>query len=127
MSIPLFDEIIEPNDQTEARRQHLDKMRELVGNVYPNKFDRSSVTGAEDTISNLLEFGKIRDVVDEIKQIVSTLKERERPAPELKDPLNAKLKALGNVRTSGRLATPPISRGLLRHATGIAVASGAFV
>jgi lysyl-tRNA synthetase class 2 len=107
MSIPLFDEIIEPNDQTEARRHHLDKMRELVGNVYPNKFDRTSVTGVEDTISNLLEFGEIRDVVDEIKQIVSTLKERERPAPELKDPLNAKLKALGNVRTSGRLATPP--------------------
>jgi len=68
MSIPLFDEIIEPNDQTEARRHHLDKMRELVGNVYPNKFDRTSVTGVEDTISNLLEFGEIRDVVDEIKQ-----------------------------------------------------------
>jgi len=30
MSIPQFDEIIEPNDQTIARREHLDRLRELM-------------------------------------------------------------------------------------------------
>ena len=107
MNIPEFNEIIEPNDQTEARKAHLESLRGLIGNVYPNKFDRTNITGKEDTISNLLEFPAITEVVAEIKQIVSTLKERERPAPELKDPLNARLKELGNVRISGRLATPP--------------------
>ncbi|NJM53543.1 MAG: hypothetical protein HC846_09245 [Blastocatellia bacterium] len=53
MSIPEFDEIIEPNDQTEARREHLEKLSEIVGNVYPNKFDRTNITGAEDTIQTL--------------------------------------------------------------------------
>ena len=34
LSIPF----IEDNDQISARREHLDALRELVGNVYPNKF-----------------------------------------------------------------------------------------
>ncbi|HJY26904.1 MAG TPA: lysine--tRNA ligase [Pyrinomonadaceae bacterium] len=53
MSIPF----IEENDQTLARREHLEALRELVGNVYPNKFERSDVveTGKEDTITAIVE------------------------------------------------------------------------
>ena len=53
MSIPF----IEENDQTIARRQHLDALRELVGNVYPNKFERSRVVdpNREDTITAIVE------------------------------------------------------------------------
>ncbi len=107
MSISEFNEIIEPNDQTEARREHLEKLRELVGNVYPNKFDRSRITGAEDTITHILEFEPVTEIVREIKEHISTLNEGERPNAELKGQLNEKLKALGNVRIAGRLATPP--------------------
>ena len=48
---------IEDNDQTLARRAHLDALRELVGNVYPNKFERSEIVkaGREDTISSVVE------------------------------------------------------------------------
>jgi len=37
---------------TVARRDHLEALRQLVGNVYPNKFERSEVVqpGREDTI-----------------------------------------------------------------------------
>jgi len=107
MTIPAFDEIIEPNDQTLARREHLDAMRELVGNVYPNKFARTAVSGTEDTITNILHHDPIAAIVTEIKAVVATLAERERPAAELKDALNAKLREFGNVRISGRLAVPP--------------------
>ena len=53
MSLPF----IEENDQTEARRAHLDALRELVGNVFPNKFERSEIIepGREDTISGIVE------------------------------------------------------------------------
>ncbi len=115
MSIPLFDEIIEPNDQTAARAEHLAAMRELVGNVYPNKFTRSAVSGTEDTITNILHFAPIVEIVNEIKAIVATLAERERPPAEIKDGLNARLKDLGSVRVSGRLTTP--TRGNFVHLT----------
>ena len=48
---------IEENDQTIARRQHLDALHELVGNVYPNKFERSRVVdpSREDTITAIVE------------------------------------------------------------------------
>lgn len=104
MSIPEFDEIIEPNDQTEARREHLEKLRALVGNVYPNKFDRSQITGEEDTISNILHFAPITQL---IKQLKDATPEGEKPNQELKESLNAQLKEFGNVRVSGRLAVPP--------------------
>ncbi|HLM00191.1 MAG TPA: lysine--tRNA ligase [Pyrinomonadaceae bacterium] len=100
MSIPEFTEIIEPNDQTEARREHLEKLRALVGNVYPNKFDRSRVTGEEDTITRLVSF-------DEITKRIPQLAEGERPEKEIKDAINAELKELGSLRVAGRLATPP--------------------
>ncbi len=111
MNIPEFNEIIEPNDQTEARRAHLEALRELVGNVYPNKFDRSCITGVEDTISNVLHFAPISEVVAEIKAHVATLAEREKPDQELKDSLNRKLKELGTAKVSGRLTTTPRTMG----------------
>lgn len=104
MSIPEFNEIIEPNDQTEARAVHLEKLRELVGNVYPNKFDRTKITGAEDTITNLVKFEPIIEIVKELKD---NTPEGEKPDQELKSRLNEKLKSFGNVRISGRLAVPP--------------------
>ena len=100
MHIPPFDEIIEPNDQTRARAEHLDKLRELVGNVYPNQFERSRITGDEDTISRIVEFSGI---VRHIPQLA----EGERPSQEVKDAANAALKEFGSVRIAGRLATPP--------------------
>nr|MDQ3042065.1 hypothetical protein [Acidobacteriota bacterium] len=107
MNIPEFNEIIEPNDQTEARREHLGKLRDLIGNVYPNKYERTKISGAEDTVSNLLAFEPIAKVVTEIKAHIATLGEGEKPAPEFKESLNARLKEFGNVRISGRLAVPP--------------------
>jgi lysyl-tRNA synthetase class 2 len=107
MSVPQFEEIIEPNDQTEARREHLARLRELIGNAYPNKFDRSRVSGTDDTITNVLKFEPIAAVATEIGEVVSKLGERERPPAEIKDALNARLKELGNVRIAGRVAVPP--------------------
>ncbi len=107
MTIPEFTDIIEQNDQTAARLEHLEKLQEIVGNVYPNKFERSRVSGTEDTISNLLDFEPIKEIVGEIGDIVSKLAERERPPADIKDALNARLKEFGNVRVCGRLAVPP--------------------
>ncbi len=115
MDVPGFTEIVEQNDQTAARREHLEKLQELVGNVYPNKFERSHLSGTGDSISNLLRHQPVADVVSEIKEVVSKLAERERPPAEIKDALNARLKDLGNVRISGRLTTPP--RGNFVHLT----------
>ena len=79
MSIPF----IEENDQTIARREHLEALRGLVGNVYPNKFERSRIVdpGKEDTITAVVE--KFRDF---------------QPAEELNRFV---------VRLAGRLASPP--------------------
>ncbi|HEX6279828.1 MAG TPA: lysine--tRNA ligase [Pyrinomonadaceae bacterium] len=119
MNIPEFDEIVETNDQTEARLEHLGKLRELVGDVYPNKFDRSSLSGAEDTISALLKHPPMVAAAEEMAAVRSTLNEGERPPAEVKDKLNEQLKALGTVRIAGRLTTPP--RGNFVHLTdGIA-------
>ena len=115
MSIPAFEEIIEPNDQTAARAEHLAAMAELVGNVYPNRFVRSVVSGTEDTITNILHFPPVVEIVNDIKAVVATLAERERPPAEIKDALNARLKKFGAVRISGRLTTPP--RGNFVHLT----------
>ena len=38
MTVPF----IEENDQTLARREHLEALRQLVGNAYPNRFERSN-------------------------------------------------------------------------------------
>src|SRR3954453_16734820 len=115
MSIPQFEEIIETNDQTAARREHLDALRELVSNVYPNKFERSKLTGREDTITHLLAWEPVVDAAREMAELKATLAEGERPSAEYKDALNARLKALGIVHFAGRLTTPP--RGNFVHLT----------
>ena len=107
MTIPEFDEIIEQNDQTAARREHLEKLRDAVGNVYPNKFARSRVSGDEDTITALLDFEPVRKVLADVGEVVSKLAERERPPSDVKDAWNERLKELGTVRITGRLAVPP--------------------
>ncbi|HEV8593475.1 MAG TPA: lysine--tRNA ligase [Pyrinomonadaceae bacterium] len=115
MTIPEFDEIVEPNDQTKARGEHLDGLRELVGNVYPNKFDRSGITGGEDTITNILAYEPVAKIAAEMADVRANLKEGERPPAEIKDQLNERLKELGTVRIAGRLTTPP--RGNFVHLT----------
>ena len=93
MAIPF----IEENDQTRARAEHLDKLRGLVGNVYPNKYERSRATGAEDTITAVLEgFRKHEPEVNE----------GERPAQDVLDRANQELNKV-EVRISGRISTPP--------------------
>src|SRR5687768_8122608 len=74
---------IEENDQTAARHEHLEALRELVGNVYPNKFERSRIVdaGNEDTITAIVE--KFREF---------------QPQEELNK---------FTVRLAGRIATPP--------------------
>src|SRR5215213_3045538 len=83
MSIPF----IEENDQTLARREHLEALQQLVGNAYPNKFERSRVVNPEreDTISAVVE--KFRD-----------LQSSKEPPEELNQFV---------VRIAGRIATPP--------------------
>ncbi len=95
MSIPF----IEENDQTEARREHLEELRKLVGNVYPNKFERSHETGGEDTITAIVEN-------EEFKRYVPEVKENERPAQDELERANAELNKR-RVRISGRISSPP--------------------
>ncbi|MEZ5422819.1 MAG: amino acid--tRNA ligase-related protein [Pyrinomonadaceae bacterium] len=115
MTLPSFDEIVVPNDQTEARGEHLARFVELVGNAYPNKFERSSLSGKEDTISNLKAFGPVAAAAKEMADVRATLEPGTRPPAELKDKLNETLKALGGVRIAGRIATP--IRGNFVHLT----------
>ncbi len=88
---------IEDNDQTRARREHLESLREMVGNVYPNKFERSRETGREDTITALVE---------RFRPLEPQAKEGERPAPEEIERANAELNKI-EVRIAGRISTPP--------------------
>jgi lysyl-tRNA synthetase class 2 len=88
---------IEDNDQTRARREHLEAIRGIVGNVYPNKFERSRVTGSEDAITAIVQKFKDKEPRDA---------EGARPAPEVLERVNAELNQI-SVRTSGRIATPP--------------------
>ena len=96
--------IIDDNDQVLARVGHLKELEKLIGNAYPNKFKRSNITEKEDTISNILAFESITNIV---KQLKDNTPEGEKPDQEFKAQLNEKLKAFGNVRVSGRLAVPP--------------------
>ena len=90
---------IEENDQTNARREHLEALRELVGNVYPNKFDRSEVAeaGREDTISS---------IVDKFSSFEPPKPEEGRPTNEQLELANQQLNHY-NVRLAGRIASPP--------------------
>lgn len=96
--------IIDDNDQVRARVEHLNELERLVGNVYPNKYERSRMTGEEDTISNIMAFEPVMSLTRQLKDATP---EGAKPDQELKAELNEKLKAMGNVRISGRLAVPP--------------------
>ena len=115
MGLPEFTEIIEQNDQTDARAEHLRALSELVGNVYPNRFERSRITRDEDTITRILEWQPVVDATREMKDLKATLADGERPPAEYKDEMNERLKALGTIRTAGRVTTPP--RGNFVHLT----------
>ena len=95
MSIPF----IEENDQTVARHEHLDALRELVGNVYPNKFERSNVVEAskEDTITA---------IVEKFRSFEPKVAEGERPSGEALEGANQELNRV-IVRIAGRIASPP--------------------
>ena len=95
MSIPF----IEDNDQTQARHEHLEALRALVGNVYPNKFERSRVveSGREDTITA---------IVEKFRGFEPASVEGARPAPEAIEEANQQLNKVV-VRLAGRIASPP--------------------
>jgi len=90
---------IEENDQTHARHEHLDALRGLVGNAYPNKFERSEVVeqGKEDTISS---------VVEKFRAFEPKAPEGQRPPAEAIELANQQLSDK-SVRIAGRIATPP--------------------
>src|SRR3989440_12783867 len=96
MTVPFF----EDNDQTQARREHLEALRALVGNVYPNKFERSNVTdttAGEDTITS---------VVASFKRMEPKVPEGQKPSADELDLSNSELNQI-RVRIAGRLAAPP--------------------
>jgi len=96
MTVPFF----EDNDQTRARHEHLEALRTLVGNVYPNKFVRSDVTGTashEDTITS---------IKDSFRKYEPPVNDGEKPSPEILEAANAELKQVP-VRLAGRIAAPP--------------------
>ena len=99
MSLPF----IEENDQTLARQAHLDELRKLVGNVYPNKFERSEIvtSGREDTISA---------VVEKFRGFEPQVPEGGRPSTEELELANRQLNGF-HLRLAGRIASPPRQMG----------------
>src|SRR6476661_3948673 len=96
MTVPFLDD----NDQTRARHEHLEDLRRLVGNVYPNKFERTNVSqnpAGEDTIGSIVAaFRKHEPVVSE----------GGKPSPEELEAANEQLNQV-RVRLAGRIAAPP--------------------
>ncbi|MER3429239.1 MAG: lysine--tRNA ligase [Pyrinomonas sp.] len=90
---------IEENDQTRARREHLAKIVALIGNPYPNRFERSRIVrpDEEDTITA---------IVRHFAPFVPSARDGARPAPEEIERANRELNRY-EVRVAGRLATPP--------------------
>src|SRR5437588_9453479 len=96
MTVPFLEE----NDQTIARRDHLEALRRLVGNVYPNKFERSNVSdtpAGADTITS---------IVAAFKKFASRVAEGEKPSADELDLANSELNKF-RVRLAGRIAAPP--------------------
>jgi lysyl-tRNA synthetase class 2 len=111
LSIPF----IEENDQTQARREHLEALRALVGNAYPNKFVRSNVaqnSSGEDTVSDVANEHTIAGIVDDdsfaevLKSLARKTEAGEKPSAEELQTVNEKLNKI-KVRISGRIASPP--------------------
>ena len=94
---------IEENDQTAARREHLEALRLLVGNVYPNKFERSAIVepGREDTITV---------IVEKFRAFEPKKDDNARPAAEEIELANQQLNKF-SVRLAGRIASPPREMG----------------
>ncbi|MCU1267665.1 MAG: Lysyl-tRNA synthetase [Acidobacteria bacterium] len=92
-------DIIPDNDQTRARHEHLNSLRQLVGNVYPNKFTRSQVVepGHEDTITA---------IGARFRAYEPTIAEGDKPTPEEIEKANQELNKV-TVRLAGRIAAPP--------------------
>jgi len=100
LSDPGLQKIIPENDQTQARRDHLEALRALVGNVYPNKFERSNVTesvAGEDTIGS---------IVEKFKDFEPHVSEGEKPSADQLESANSALNKI-HVRVAGRIAAPP--------------------
>ncbi len=100
MSDPGLQNIVPENDQTQARREHLEALRKLVGNVYPNKFARSSVTenvSGEDTVSS---------IAGAFRKLEPHFGEGGKPSPEALESANTVLNKI-RVRVAGRIAAPP--------------------
>ena len=96
MTVPF----LEDNDQTQARREHLEALRRLVGNVYPNKFERSNVTeniSGEDTITS---------ITDAFRKFEPQVAEGQKPSTEDLETANTQLNKI-RVRIAGRIAAPP--------------------
>ena len=115
MQIPEFTSIVHQNDQTQARREHLRALAELIGDVYPNAFERSGLSGGEDSITALCELAVVSSAAQQMAAAKAELAEGERLSAELKDDVNARLRNIGTVRTAGRLTTP--TRGNFVHLT----------
>ena len=90
---------IEDNDQTQARQEHLEALRRLVGNAYPNKFERSQTVEPrqEDTITAIAE---------KFRAFEPRVAEGQRPASEEIELANQQLNKV-TVRLAGRIASPP--------------------
>ena len=90
---------IEENDQTQARQEHLEALRRLVGNAYPNKFERSQTVEPrkEDTITAIAE---------KFRAFEPRASEGQRPASEEIELANQQLNKV-TVRLAGRIASPP--------------------
>jgi lysyl-tRNA synthetase class 2 len=90
---------IEENDQTRARHEHLDALQRLIGNAYPNKFERSRIVDPqrEDTITSLVE---------KYRAFEPQAPEGERPPAEAIELANQQLNSL-IVRVAGRIGSPP--------------------
>jgi lysyl-tRNA synthetase class 2 len=90
---------IEDNDQTRARHEHLNALQRLVGNTYPNKFERSEIVedGVEDTITS---------VVEKFRSYEPVAPEGGRPQADDIERANEQLHGK-SVRLAGRIASPP--------------------
>src|ERR671921_682883 len=85
MTTRLYGDVLPDNDQTRARQEHFREILALVGNPYPNRFDRTRLTESaegEDTVTSVVaQFGKQ----------APELKEGEKPTPEQLEAANALL------------------------------------
>ena len=100
MSDTALQNIVPDNDQTRARREHLEALRQLVGNVYPNRFARSNVSenaSGEDTITS---------IVETFKKYEPRVNEGQKPSADELESANAELHKV-RVRVAGRIAAPP--------------------